>query len=186
MSQPIALAAGMTGIFYGFSVARAAQRAEITRVWSDTCVNLRLLAGNGFSEAEATSVFVPPLGTPAERHPAGWYFLPDAFVAALMSEEEVDRLEATDLADSTGTEGIVAAHPDRPMSFGERAVGLQFNPSNQTAVYQCKSKYASLIDQLEARRQSTTDGELARLCSIAITEAQTAQMWAVKALTWNS
>lgn len=85
-----------------------------------------------------------------------------------------------------GTEGIVAANPDRPMSFGERAVGLQFNPSNQTAVYQCKSKYAALIDQLEARRQSTTDGEVARLCSIAITEAQTAQMWAVKALTWNS
>lgn len=85
-----------------------------------------------------------------------------------------------------GTEGIVAANPDRPMSFGERAVGLQFNPSNQTAVYQCKSKYAALIDQLEARRQSTTDGETKRLCSIAITEAQTAQMWAVKALTWNS
>lgn len=87
--------------------------------------------------------------------------------------------------ESTGTEGIVAANPDRPMSFGERAVGLQFNPSNQTAVYQCKSKYAALIDQLEARRQSTDDGETKRLCSIAITEAQTAQMWAVKALTWK-
>lgn len=85
-----------------------------------------------------------------------------------------------------GTEGIVAAAPDRPMSFGERAVGLQFNPSNQTAVYQCKSKYAALIDQLEARRQSTDDAETKRLCSIAITEAQTAQMWAVKALTWGN
>jgi hypothetical protein len=89
-------------------------------------------------------------------------------------------------APTYGTEGIVAAHPDRPMSFGERAVGLQFNPSNQTAVYQCKSKFAALIDQLEACRQSTTDGEVKRLCSIAITEAQTAQMWAVKALTWES
>jgi hypothetical protein len=85
-----------------------------------------------------------------------------------------------------GTEGIVAANPDRPLSFGERAVGLQFNPSNQTAVYRCKAGYASLIDQLEARRQSTTDGEVKRLCSVAITEAQGAQMWAVKALTWSS
>lgn len=87
---------------------------------------------------------------------------------------------------TTSTEGVCAANPDRPLSYGERAVGLQFNPSNQTAVYQCKSRYASLIDQLEARRQSTSDGEVKRLCSIAITEAQTAQMWAVKALTWNS
>jgi hypothetical protein len=85
-----------------------------------------------------------------------------------------------------GTEGIVAAAPGRPMSFGERAVGLDHNPSGNPAVYQCKSRYAALIDQLEARRQSTTDREVARLCSVAITEAQAAQMWAVKALTWNS
>ena len=91
----------------------------------------------------------------------------------------------SETTENHGTEGIVAAHPERPMSFGEKAVGLQFNPSNQTAVYQCKSRYASLIDQLEARRQSTSSPEVKRLCSIAITEAQTAQMWAVKALTWN-
>jgi len=34
-------------------------------------------------------------------------------------------------------------------------------------------------------RSTTTSGEVKRLCSVAITEAQTAQMWAVKAITWQ-
>lgn len=218
MTKLIALAIGMTGTFYSNGQS-AGQSAEITRIWSETCVNIKITSGAGFGAPDPTSVFVPPLDTPADRHPAGYYFLPDAFVAAaktapyvkeaaadlsalrvkLKSGEydgadimaawiAIDELIARRQAEAapSGTEGVVAAKPDRPLSFGERAVGLQFNPSNQTAVYQCKSKFAALIDQLEARRQSTTDGEVKRLCSIAITEAQTAQMWAVKALTWES
>ena len=46
---------------------------------------------------------------------------------------------------------------ERTLTFGEKAVGLSFNPS----------------------------GERRRMLSIAITEAQTAQMWAVKAATWS-
>jgi len=34
-------------------------------------------------------------------------------------------------------------------------------------------------------RTNTTSPEVKRLASVAITEAQTAQMWAVKALTWK-
>jgi len=86
----------------------------------------------------------------------------------------------------TGTEGIVAANPDRPLSFGEKAVGLVFNPSNDTAVYQCKSAYAKVIDQMNDLRADSTDQEVKRMASIAITEAQTAQMWAVKAITWKA
>jgi len=32
---------------------------------------------------------------------------------------------------------------------------------------------------------TTESGETKRLCSVAITELQTAQMWVVKALTWK-
>ena len=35
-------------------------------------------------------------------------------------------------------------------------------------------------------RNVTTDNEVKRMASVAITELQTAQMWAVKAITWQS
>lgn len=71
-------------------------------------------------------------------------------------------------------------------TFGEKAVGLDFNPSGNSAVHQCKAGFAALIDQMEAIRQDPGAGsEKRRLASIAITETQGAQMWAVKALTWR-
>lgn len=84
-----------------------------------------------------------------------------------------------------GTEGIVSSHPDRVHSFGEKAVGLSFNPSQDPAVYQCKSAFAKVIDQMHELRSGSEDPEIKRMASVAITEAQTAQMWAVKAITWK-
>lgn len=72
----------------------------------------------------------------------------------------------------------------RELTFGERAVGFRFNPSGLTAVDECKATYAKAIDQLNELRNSSTDPEVKRLASVAITETQAAQMWAVKALTW--
>lgn len=71
------------------------------------------------------------------------------------------------------------------MTYGEKAVGLTFNPSGDKEVTACKTLYASLIDQLDHLRKNSADAEVKRLASIAITEAQGAQMWAVKALTWR-
>lgn len=69
-------------------------------------------------------------------------------------------------------------------TYGERAVGSSFNPSNDDAVSVIKSQYAAIIDTMNDLRNRSS-GEKARLASVAITEAQTAQMWAVKALTWK-
>ena len=78
---------------------------------------------------------------------------------------------------------------ERELTFGEKAVGLTFNPSNDTDVDAIKRLYAQIIDTLEELRHTAafigTRSEKGRLASIAITEAQTAQMWAVKALTWK-
>ena len=68
-------------------------------------------------------------------------------------------------------------------TFGQKAVGLSFNPSGDDAVAQCKQCFADAIDQMNDLRNSTPSNEAARTASIAITELQTAQMWAVKALT---
>jgi hypothetical protein len=80
----------------------------------------------------------------------------------------------------------VAAHPDRPLSFGERAVGLSFNPSGDPVVYDLKTVYAQIIDRLNRLRVESTDPEVKRMCAVAITEAQTSQMRAVKAATWRA
>ena len=74
---------------------------------------------------------------------------------------------------------------ERELTFGQKAVGLTFNPSNSTAVDLCKQEFADCIDRMNELRITTTSAEVGRMCSVAITELQTAQMWAVKAITWK-
>lgn len=70
-------------------------------------------------------------------------------------------------------------------TYGEKAVGLDFNPSGDHKVTVLKQAYAQIIDLCAQERDKAGKGEMARLWSIAITEAQGAQMWAVKAATWR-
>lgn len=70
-------------------------------------------------------------------------------------------------------------------SYGGKAVGLTFNPSNLVAVDVIKTDCAELINEFNQTRMDSEDGEVKRMMSLAITHAQEAQMWAVKALTWS-
>ena len=72
----------------------------------------------------------------------------------------------------------------RELTFWEKAVGLTFNPSNNEDVQELKELYAKIIDKLNDIRWEWRS-EKARLLSVAITEAQTAQMWAVKWVTYS-
>jgi len=78
------------------------------------------------------------------------------------------------------------AQNGRPQTFGEKAVGLSFNPSGDDLVANIKARFADDIDEMNSLRIRTEDPEVKRLASIAITEIQGAQMWAVKAATWKS
>jgi hypothetical protein len=73
----------------------------------------------------------------------------------------------------------------RPMTFGEKAVGLTFNPSNNPTVDEIKRKAAELIDEIHELRTNQPNSEIARMASLAITDIQSGQMWAVKAATWK-
>ena len=74
----------------------------------------------------------------------------------------------------------------REQTFGEKAVGLTFNPSGDPLVQSLKEKSAAFIDECHALRlRSADNSEVGRMCSIAITSARSAQMWAVKAATWK-
>lgn len=86
------------------------------------------------------------------------------------------------------TEGNdTATNPTSPreLSFGERAVGITFNPSSDPKVQIIKGSLATVIDYLNDLRTEAGPGEVGRMLSTAITELQTAQMWAVKAVTWQ-
>lgn len=73
----------------------------------------------------------------------------------------------------------------REMTYGEKAVGLTFNPSGDAKVQEVKELYARIIDLCSDLRTEAGQGEKGRLLSVAITEAQTAQMWAVKGITYE-
>lgn len=81
--------------------------------------------------------------------------------------------------------GAVMPGLDRPLTYGERAVGLTFNPSGREDVNNVKRLYAALIDKHHSMRATAGDPETKRLHAVAITELQGAQMWSVKALTWR-
>jgi hypothetical protein len=72
----------------------------------------------------------------------------------------------------------------RELTFGEKAVGLAFNPSGDPKVHQLKELYAQIVDICNDARTEAGPGEKGRLLSVAITEAQGAQMWAVKGVTF--
>lgn len=74
---------------------------------------------------------------------------------------------------------------NKPLTYGQQAVGIKFNPSACSDVEEMKQMFADLIDKMDYLRAESNSEEQKRLCSIAITEIQTAQMWAVKARTWQ-
>jgi hypothetical protein len=74
---------------------------------------------------------------------------------------------------------------ERVLTYGEKAVGLSFNPSGDAKVNKLKELFAEIIDICLNSGEAAGRGEAARLYSVAITQAQAARMWAVKAATWR-
>lgn len=71
-------------------------------------------------------------------------------------------------------------------TFGQRAVGLSFNPSGLDAVGKAKQTCADAIDQMnDLRSDPATSQGVKRHASTAITMLEDAQMRMVKALTWR-
>lgn len=75
------------------------------------------------------------------------------------------------------------------MSPGEMAVGLKFNPSNNDKVQKLKELAAEMFDIVE-QSVPADDSTLAmarrrKLRDAALHEIISAQMWAVKVITWE-
>lgn len=70
------------------------------------------------------------------------------------------------------------------MNKGEYRVGINFNPSGDSAVDFIKAKAASLINDIDGIHNEVGDpDEIARLKELAMTAVEEAAMWAVKAVT---
>jgi hypothetical protein len=80
---------------------------------------------------------------------------------------------------------IHEVQPNEKPTFGDIAVGRAFNPSGDTRVNRLKALYAEIIDICNMARSSDVPAEAKRHWSVAITDAETAQMRAVKAATWK-
>lgn len=73
-------------------------------------------------------------------------------------------------------------------TFGQKAVGLSFNPSSLPEVDAIKHAFAAVIDvmnDLRTKASEAGNSGAARHYSVAITEAESAQMRGVKAATWK-
>lgn len=71
------------------------------------------------------------------------------------------------------------------MTLGERRVRAAFNPSGTTVVDEIKNQAARLINLLDTIDPSDFEepGEVARLKALAMTDAESASGWGVKAVT---
>lgn len=70
------------------------------------------------------------------------------------------------------------------LTYGQKMVGITFNQSNDPSVDKIKRLYAEVIDTIMAQQTGSTMKN--EIKSHAIKEAMTAQMWAVKAVTWKA
>lgn len=83
---------------------------------------------------------------------------------------------------------------EQELTYGQKLTGVNFNPSEKRTVAKIKQAFADLIDMINDAPKKPADptapdktdwGRIARHSAIAITEAETACMYAVKAAVFN-
>lgn len=84
----------------------------------------------------------------------------------------------------------ITPQAQRPtLTFGQKAVGLTFNPSNMPTVDRIKTLCAAIIDEIADQRAGNPNDERNpdkwEMFTDAIKSIKEGQMWAVKACTWQ-
>ena len=76
--------------------------------------------------------------------------------------------------------------PTKKLTYGQRLVGLRFNPSKKDIVTETKQSDANVIDALNAIVENSEDPIQVELAKNAIAARLAAQMLAVKTFTWEA
>lgn len=117
---------------------------------------------------------------------AGWPVRVTSIMAGGQTVREVVANTVEDFFVHSGCDfRIHEIQPDEQPTFGQKAVGASFNPSALPQVDRIKALYAEVIDVCNTERAAATSPDAKRHWSIAITDAEAAQMRAVKAATWK-
>jgi len=101
-------------------------------------------------------------------------------------KEELNKI----LQRGSSTEDIEDMNKEKTpkLSFGEKAVGLTFNPGGMKEVNSIKKLSADLIDELNNQRdkakEENNEEKIAQF-TLAIRSIQEGQLWGVKAATWK-
>lgn len=74
----------------------------------------------------------------------------------------------------------VETETPKELTYGQKRVGITFNPDQNEDVAFIKQLAAELIDHIKGLQNATTDNEQKRAYATAVTNIQTGQMWAVK------
>ena len=77
------------------------------------------------------------------------------------------------------------AVPVVPVKQPQRLVHHKLSEDEERRVAKVKADFDGVILYLKTLRDSVHESETQRMYSVAITEAETASMWAVKAITWR-
>lgn len=78
--------------------------------------------------------------------------------------------------------------PQRELTYGEKAVGITFNPGGMPEVNKIKQLAAALIDEINDQRTKAKEagnGEKIAQFTLAERRIQEGQMWGVKSATWQ-
>lgn len=99
-----------------------------------------------------------------------------------MPEEEI-----LEVPTENGPGPEISAGDRRPKTFGEKLVGIDFNPAGRQDVATVKAKFAEIADILDEHfKQSNQSMEVMPIVAThAFTSLLQSQMAAVKALTYN-
>lgn len=145
---------------------------------SETTHDILEIAQDGYAESQST-LPQPPNGSTT------YYYTNTNDTIRSINQDEFYRNFNTAPAAIQGHSSVLPPIERTPwaLTYGEKAVWLSFNPTGRQDVSEIKRMYANIIDTLHLLRIQA-QGEAARHFSVAITETETAQMRAIKAITW--
>jgi len=74
---------------------------------------------------------------------------------------------------------------EKELTHGQKLCGVNFNPTQDPLIADIKQRYADIADILIDEVEKSDSSGRVHVLQLAVNELITAQMWAIKAVTWT-